>query len=108
MTVGAAEAISVPVGGGCWRCWCWRANSRVIFFGVASLLVHVLTHALCAMCLCLPPSTSSATPTHHQQVVDAASSNADVFIKLNTPTAGTHVLTVQPGEIVEIVIQNDR
>jgi hypothetical protein len=41
-------------------------------------------------------------------VVDAAKGNADVFIKLNTPSAGTHVLTVQPGKIIEIVIQNDR
>jgi hypothetical protein len=42
------------------------------------------------------------------QIVDAASSNADVFLKLGVPSAGTHVLTVQPGEMIEIVIQNDR
>jgi hypothetical protein len=42
------------------------------------------------------------------QVVDAASSNADVLLKLGVPSAGTHVLTVQPGEMIEIVIQNDR
>lgn len=40
--------------------------------------------------------------------MDAAKRNADVFIKLNTPSAGTHVLTVQPGQIIEVVIQNDR
>jgi hypothetical protein len=27
---------------------------------------------------------------------------------MGTPSAATHVLTVQPGQIVEIVIQNDR
>lgn len=42
------------------------------------------------------------------QIVDAASSNADTFLKLGVPSAGTHVLTVQPGEMIEIVIQNDR
>lgn len=42
------------------------------------------------------------------QVVDASGATADTFIKLNAPSAGTHVLTVQPGQIIELVIQNNR
>lgn len=42
------------------------------------------------------------------QIVDASTSNADVFIQLGKPSAGTHVLTVQPGQMIEIVIQNAR
>ncbi|KAF8065871.1 L-ascorbate oxidase [Scenedesmus sp. PABB004] len=41
------------------------------------------------------------------QVVDAAGPNADIVVKLK-PGAGTHVLTVKRGEVVEIVIQNLR
>ena len=42
------------------------------------------------------------------QVVDASTANKDIFIKLGTPSAATHVLTVQPGQMIEVVIQNDR
>jgi hypothetical protein len=38
-------------------------------------------------------------------VVDAGSSNADVVLQLGRPGAGTHVLTLQPGELIELVVQ---
>jgi hypothetical protein len=56
------------------------------------------------------PWLSSPVPVSSPvlQIVDEATANRDVFIKLGKPSAATHVLTVQPGEVVEIVIQNDR
>ena len=38
-------------------------------------------------------------------MVDAGSSNADVVLQLGRPGAGTHVLTLQPGELIELVVQ---
>jgi hypothetical protein len=38
------------------------------------------------------------------QIVDAACFNADVFLKLGVPSAGTHVLTVQPGSILRCLL----
>lgn len=63
---------------------------------------------VCSCCVacncCLLPCFSCLSC----QIVDLATASKDVFIKLGTPSAATHVLTVQPGEVVEIVIQNDR
>jgi len=42
------------------------------------------------------------------QVVDAATPNGDVFMKLSAPSAGTHVVTVQAGQMIEFVIENAR
>jgi len=42
------------------------------------------------------------------QVVDATSTNKNFYLDMVSPSAGTHVLTVQPGEMIEIVIQNMR
>lgn len=64
------------------------------------------------MQLCMPvPAVLALLPALFfpaRQIVDAAAASKDVFIKLGMPSAATHVLTVQPGEVVEIVIQNDR
>lgn len=42
------------------------------------------------------------------QVVDASGSNKNAVIELGKPGAGTHVMTLQPGEVVELVVQNNR
>lgn len=42
------------------------------------------------------------------QVVDATSANKNFYLDMVSPSAGTRVLTVQPGEMIEIVIQNMR
>lgn len=42
------------------------------------------------------------------QLVDAAGSSSNVVIKLGKPGAASHVLSLRPGEMVEIVIQNNR
>jgi hypothetical protein len=42
------------------------------------------------------------------QVVDSASPNSDTVIKIGKPGAASHIITLKPGEMYEIVIQNDR
>jgi hypothetical protein len=42
------------------------------------------------------------------QIVDAAGPNANVVLNLGKPGAASHVLSLKPGEVVEIVIQNNR
>lgn len=42
------------------------------------------------------------------QVIDDASANKDTVINLGKPGVANHVLTLQPGEVVELVIQNNR
>jgi L-ascorbate oxidase len=53
------------------------------------------------------PSSWEAAPKG-LQVIDDASDNKDTVINLGKPGAANHVLTLQPGEVVELVIQNDR
>lgn len=65
-------------------------------------------------CLCTAPRNLAHTHTCvlHTfallQLVDAAGSSSNVVIKLGKPGAASHVLSLRPGEMVEIVIQNNR
>lgn len=93
-----------------------RANTAQpipAFFALQACQHLPLAVLLRLMRLCMPVPAVLATVAcpvfpARLQVVDEATASKDVFIKLGTPSAATHVLTVQPGEVVEIVIQNDR
>jgi hypothetical protein len=55
---------------------------------------------------CVPAISASACLL---QLVDAANpANSNVLIKLDKPGAASHVLSLKRGEVVEIVIQNNR
>lgn len=42
------------------------------------------------------------------EVVDASSPNGDILVQLGKPGVATHVLSATPGQVIEIVVQNNR
>lgn len=86
-------------------CWC-RGRPRRIFsmLACAKQLTQRSCRCRCDRRACRPPCHRAGC----RQVVDANGPNRDVVLKLGKPGAGTHVLSLPAGQLIEIVVQNNR